>query len=167
MKKHILITLGIAGLLAAAGPALADKPSWAGGGEKHGKGGGDRDHQEARDEGRHDRHEGGTRVDVSFRFDSDARRTIADYYGAQARGGHCPPGLAKKHNGCLPPGQAKKWQMGRPLPGDLRYYDLPRELVVRLPPPPPQHRYVQVAGDVLLIAVGSSMVVDAVQDILR
>ena len=25
-------------------------------------------------------------------------------YGA----GGCPPGLAKKHNGCLPPGQAKK-----------------------------------------------------------
>jgi hypothetical protein len=23
-------------------------------------------------------------------------------------GGGCPPGLAKKHNGCLPPGQAKK-----------------------------------------------------------
>jgi hypothetical protein len=22
--------------------------------------------------------------------------------------GHCPPGLAKKNNGCLPPGQAKK-----------------------------------------------------------
>lgn len=23
-------------------------------------------------------------------------------------GGRCPPGLAKKHNGCMPPGQAKK-----------------------------------------------------------
>lgn len=22
--------------------------------------------------------------------------------------GHCPPGLANKHNGCLPPGQARK-----------------------------------------------------------
>jgi hypothetical protein len=29
----------------------------------------------------------------------------ADSYGGP-RG--CPPGLAKKHNGCLPPGQAKK-----------------------------------------------------------
>lgn len=32
--------------------------------------------------------------------------------------GGCPPGLAKKHNGCMPPGQAKKlyrgqrWQSG-------------------------------------------------------
>ncbi|MEQ8897954.1 MAG: excinuclease ABC subunit A [Roseovarius sp.] len=27
---------------------------------------------------------------------------------AQAGSKGCPPGLAKKHNGCLPPGQAKK-----------------------------------------------------------
>jgi hypothetical protein len=52
--------------------------------------------------------------------------------------GGCPPGLAKKHNGCLPPGQAKKlyrgqrWQNGygeryayREIPYDLRRrYDL-------------------------------------------
>jgi hypothetical protein len=28
-------------------------------------------------------------------------------------GGGCPPGLAKKHNGCLPPGQAKKLYRGQ------------------------------------------------------
>ncbi|HEX8964573.1 MAG TPA: RcnB family protein [Rhodocyclaceae bacterium] len=163
MRTRLFITLGIAGLLAASTSAFADKPSWAGGGDKHGRG----DRDEGRQEQRHEERRDGPRTDVSFRFDSGARRTIVDYYGAQARGGHCPPGLAKKHNGCLPPGQAKKWRMGQPLPADLRYYDLPHDLLVRLPPPPPQHRYVQVAGDVLLIAVGSSMVVDAVQDILR
>ena len=57
-------------------------------------------------------------------------------YGYGIRG--CPPGLAKKHNGCMPPGQAKKlargerWQSlygsrytyGR-IPYDLRQrYDL-------------------------------------------
>ncbi len=50
----------------------------------------------------------------------------------------CPPGLAKKHNGCMPPGQAKKlyrgqrWQSSygtrytyRQIPYDLRQrYDL-------------------------------------------
>ena len=30
-------------------------------------------------------------------------------YGA----GGCPPGLAKKHNGCMPPGQAKKLYRGQ------------------------------------------------------
>jgi Ni/Co efflux regulator RcnB len=39
--------------------------------------------------------------------------------------------------------------------------------VVRLPPPPPRHRYVRVAGDILLIAVGASIVVDAIEDIIR
>jgi hypothetical protein len=30
----------------------------------------------------------------------------------------CPPGLAKKHNGCLPPGQAKKlYNVGQRFPG--------------------------------------------------
>jgi len=27
--------------------------------------------------------------------------------------GGCPPGLAKKHNGCMPPGQAKKLYRGQ------------------------------------------------------
>ncbi|RWR53174.1 excinuclease ABC subunit A [Sinirhodobacter ferrireducens] len=35
---------------------------------------------------------------------------------AQAPG--CPPGLAKKNNGCMPPGQAKKWQRGDRIVGD-------------------------------------------------
>ena len=26
---------------------------------------------------------------------------------------HCPPGLAKKHNGCMPPGQARKLYRGQ------------------------------------------------------
>ena len=38
---------------------------------------------------------------------------------------------------------------------------------MRLAPPPPNHRYVQVAGDVLMIAVGTGLVVDAIEDILR
>jgi hypothetical protein len=33
-------------------------------------------------------------------------------------GGGCPPGLAKKNNGCLPPGQAKKlYNVGQRYPG--------------------------------------------------
>jgi hypothetical protein len=43
------------------------------------------------------------------RADYDDRRSYRDdnqRYGAL--GANCPPGLAKKNNGCLPPGQAKK-----------------------------------------------------------
>ena len=59
-------------------------------------------------------------------------------YGVGYGVGGCPPGLAKKHNGCMPPGQAKKlargqrWQSvyGNPygygqIPYDIRQqYDL-------------------------------------------
>lgn len=107
----------------------------------------------------------GTSVD--FRFTSDDRRIVMDYYGAQVRRGKCPPGLAKKNNGCQPPGQAKKWQRGRPLPRDVVYYALPREVSVRLRVPPPNYRYVQIAGDVLLIAIGTRLVIDAIEDIGR
>ena len=109
-------------------------------------------------------HPGGPSVTIHF-GDSD-RYIINDYYGAEFNRGHCPPGLAKKHNGCMPPGQARKWHRGHPLPREVVYYPLPYDLVQRLPPPPPRHRYVRVGGDVLLLS-GSSLVVDAIIDIGR
>lgn len=136
----------------AAG-VLAEKPDWAGGGK----------HKEDKAQ-RAKAHEDGAHRSG---FSSDERRLVLDYYGVEAGKGKCPPGLAKKRNGCQPPGQAKQWQKGMPLALDVRYYDLPRELRVRLPPPPHNHRYVQIAGDVLMIAVGTNMVVDAIEDILR
>ena len=157
MKQHRVRPLRFAVLALsaalAAGSALADRPDWAG----NGKGKKHEDRVEQR---------GGS---STSRFTDQHRRLIAEYYGGQQAqpGRKCPPGLAKKNNGCMPPGQAKKWGMGRPLPGDLRYYNLPRDLLRRLPPAPVGHRYVRVAADVLLIAVGSSMVIDAIEDLVR
>ncbi len=49
--------------------------------------------------------------------DRDAVRSYAD----RGRDGGCPPGLAKKGNGCLPPGQAKKlFALGGAFP--VAYY---------------------------------------------
>ena len=83
------------------------------------------------------------------------------------RRGHCPPGLAKKRNGCMPPGQAKKWEVGRRLPPDVIYYQVPQPLVTQIGTPPPGYRYVRVASDILMIAVGSGMVVDAIRNLGR
>ena len=42
-------------------------------------------------------------------------------YGGYGAGG-CPPGLAKKNNGCMPPGQAKKlYNIGQRWPGNYGY----------------------------------------------
>jgi Ni/Co efflux regulator RcnB len=109
-------------------------------------------------------HPGGPAITIHF-GDSD-RYIINDYYGGEFSRGHCPPGLARRHNGCMPPGQARKWHRGHPLPREVVYYPLPYDLVERLPPPPPRHRYVRVGGDVLLLS-GSSVVVDAIIDIGR
>ena len=46
-------------------------------------------------------------------------------YGEQRFGGACPPGLAKKNNGCLAPGQAKKMAIGSRLPNYLSRYNVP------------------------------------------
>jgi len=41
---------------------------------------------------------------------------------AYGYGHSCPPGLAKKNNGCLPPGQAKKlYNRGQRWPGNYGY----------------------------------------------
>lgn len=160
-KSTLLATaVGIA-LAFSTGGVLADKPEWAGGGKQKKE----KSHQGGREEGRDRDDRQGTTLVIGF--GRDDRRIVSDYYGTQARAGKCPPGLAKKNNGCQPPGQAKKWRKGHPLGRDIAYYDLPRDLLIRLPAPPPNHRYVQIAGDVLLIAVGTSMVVDAIEDILR
>lgn len=100
-------------------------------------------------------------------FGDHDRIVVRDYYVEAARGGHCPPGLAKKNNGCLPPGQARKWAVGRPLPAGVVYAPIPSALVVQLTPPPVGYRYVRVAGDILLLAAGTNMVVDAIQDLGR
>lgn len=98
-------------------------------------------------------------------FGSEQRDVIRQYYDEEYRSGKCPPGLAKKHNGCLPPGQAQKWQIGHVLPRDVVFYDLPSSVTVRLGVPPEGHRFVRVASDILLIAVGTGMVVDALEDL--
>src|SRR5690606_42103292 len=90
-----------------------------------------------------------------------------DYWRDQYAHGHCPPGLAKKRNGCLPPGQAKKrYAIGRPLPGDVAVLAVPPHVLGRLPPIEPGYRYGMVDGDLLKLAVGTSLVVDAMVGLL-
>ena len=171
LKMHAghMLPLLMAAFL-AAGPALADKPAWAGGdkGAKHerkDKGEGPRDDMRHSPATRGEHGEKGGGVSVTVFFGDRHRTVVRDHYGRQVRGGQCPPGLARKGNGCMPPGQAKKWAIGRPLPREVIFYDLPPAVVVELGPPPAGHRFVRVAADILLIAVGTTIVVDAIEDL--
>ncbi len=100
-------------------------------------------------------------IRVGAVFGDQDRATVQAYYGdryAQAK--RCPPGLAKKNNGCLPPGQAKKYIVGQPLAADVVWYPVPPVLVQRLPPLPTNHAYVRVGADVLILNRSSRLVVD-------
>ena len=171
LHRKFVLALFVAGIFAAS-PALAEKPEGEGNGKPGKSAQGQRDESprsdDRRDDQRYDRpHDGGGEARVSVHFDDHQRRVVHDYYEASFRQGRCPPGLAKKHNGCMPPGQAKKWQMGRPLPRDVIYYDLPHRVSVELGVPPAGYKFVRVASDILLIAIGTGLVVDAIEDLGR
>jgi hypothetical protein len=104
---------------------------------------------------------------ADVRFAPRQEEAVRGYYYEEYRHGRCPPGLAKKGNGCMPPGQAKQWRRGQPLPRHVEAHELPPNLVVQIGSPPQGYRYVRVADDVLMIAVGTGIVVDAIQDLGR
>ena len=161
-KANRLLVIILVGILATTGTVLAEKPS----GGKNGK-----NNQQEKYEGKgvkESAHSDARHGDDTTRhsyFGAQQRDVIQRYYADQYRSGKCPPGLAKKNNGCRPPGQAKKWQIGRPLPRDVIYYDLPNSVTVQLGIPPAGHRFVRVASDILMIAVGTGLVVDAIDDL--
>jgi hypothetical protein len=140
------ICLVLAVLLAASGaaPARADKPD-----KDKGKG--------------HKKDSTATVV-----FTTEQRSAAQGWYAETYGHGNCPPGLAKKHNGCLPPGQAKKrYQVGRALPSGTHYLPPPPELQARIGKPPEGYVYVTLDGDLLKLAVGTLLVVDAIDGLLH
>lgn len=161
--KSLVLTVGTAAALALTGPVLADpgkgkgnggKPAHAGGPGNSGK----------HDNGRQGHDGGGHGVDVNVglgvHFTDAQRENTYNYYKNHT---NCPPGLAKKNNGCLPPGQAKKrYSMGQPLPAGIHVGAVPDQLHKWIGPPPQGHYYGYVDGDLLLVANATHRVVDAI-----
>lgn len=146
LSLSLAVSLAGTALLPAA-PAFADPPPHARGQARSHKG-------------------SGGNISIAISISDHDRRIAREYYGSLVARGHCPPGLAKKNNGCMPPGQAKKWALGRPLPRDVIFHDLPHDLRIRMSVPPDGYRYVRVATDILLIAVGTGLVVGAIEDLM-
>lgn len=145
-------------LLAMAAVVLAVTSVEAYADKGRGKGRG-RDHAE--DSASH--HSAGHHDDdtVTIRIGDGERDLISSFLRDDNRR-HCPPGLAKKNNGCLPPGIAKKYVVGSVLPPDVVALPLPDGLLDLLGPAPRGYQYVQVDKDVLLIGEASKKVIDAV-----
>ena len=116
--------------------------------------------------GHHQEHNPNASVGAPGHFFTDQKREEVDaYYARRFRRGHCPPGLAKKHDSCIPPGQAKQWHIGQPLPVSATTHPVPVVVISILGTPPDGYRYVRVANDILLMATGTRMVMDAIQDL--
>ena len=169
MTRHTLsfksILPAVLLVVLSASAATAQKPGRGGHGddgkrEENEQGDDKREKKDKKDkQDKHDRQD----IKIGGYFNDHQRVVIRDYYGTEYRAGRCPPGLAKKNNGCMPPGQAKKWAMGRPLSRDVEYYPVPRSLINGLGVPPTGYRYVRVSNDVLLLALGTNLIVDAIQ----
>ena len=95
-------------------------------------------------------------------FDDNRKQLVRNYFNEEKRNLHCPPGLAKKNNGCNPPGQVKRWQVGQYLQQDVRYRVLPTDLSSLLGPPQAGYHYGMVDSDILLLLDGTEMVIDAI-----
>jgi Ni/Co efflux regulator RcnB len=76
--------------------------------------------------------------------------------GAKAKGN--APG---SKGAFVPPGQAKKWAKGQYLPKSVAWTPVPAVLLAKLKPAPPGHQYVVVDGQVLLIALATGLILDA------
>ena len=152
----------------AASAAILSLPATAQPDKGHGnKGGGGGPPPHAQGQGGNPGNQGrGGGPDGPVVVSSRDRDTVYSYYRGEYAAGNCPPGLAKKNNGCLPPGQAKKmWAIGQPLPAGVYYEVLPPMLLGRLSPAPAGYQYVRVASDVLMLAVGTRMVTAAIADL--
>jgi hypothetical protein len=143
-RVRSVVGLGLALLLAGGADALAEKKPKP-----------PRDKKEAS-------------VSVTVTFTTQQRDAARGWYVEKHGRGNCPPGLAKKGNACLPPGQAKKrYAIGRPLGPGIVYGPVPAGLSARIGPPPEGHLYVTLDGDLLELAVGTLLVVDAVDGLVN
>jgi hypothetical protein len=114
------------------------------------------------------KHKGKSNAEVTVVFSGAQREAVRSYFVTEHGRGKCPPGLAKKNNGCLPPGQAKKrYVVGHSLPRGIVIDDLPVELSIRIGHPPAGYRYGMIDGDVVELAVGTMLVIDAIEGLVR
>ena len=152
--KYLALGTALFTFCIAPHPALADK----GGKDKNKGHGHERSYNDDDDSSFYSNRGSNTIIVIG----TDDRDYIRDHLAGDYRR-NCPPGLAKKRNGCLPPGQAKKrYQIGHPLPSDIVYIPISLDLRRHLSPIPAGYQYVQVDKDVLLIAEASKKVIDAV-----
>ena len=160
-----IVSLAIASLLFAGTGFAKDKgDDHDNGGDKHGN-----KHSEKYEKKAEKRAEKREREEIKQgAYFNDQQRTFArEYYTTTYRDGRrCPPGLAKKNNGCLPPGQVRNWVVGQPVPSNVTIYSVAPPVIRMLPPAPYGYRYARIGGDIVLVQQQNNIIVDIIQVLL-
>lgn len=168
---HRIVALAITSLL-VAGPAFSkgkgddDSDNGKGNRAHSQKFEAKRDKQEAKDYKKADKRER-KEIQPGTYFNDQQRIVVREYYVQNySNGKKCPPGLAKKNNGCMPPGQVRNWAVGQPVPRGVTVYSVPQPVIVQLPPAPFGYRYARIGGDIILVQQQSNLIVDIIQVLL-
>lgn len=152
MRLSKIILSATVAVMALSAPAFAK--------DGHGKGrGSDDSHEYEVEHHKSSGHEDDGMTTIRI---GDDDRSYIHHYLEDSYKRDCPPGLAKKHNGCLPPGQAKRYTIGYRLPDDVIWAPVPSDILEHLRPAPAGYKYVKVDTDILLIGEASKKVIDAV-----
>ncbi len=180
-SRHI-VSLAVTALLFAATPGFAKDQDEGGKQEKHAQ----KDYQKAQKRAEKEyskdqkqaakqyakgekRAEKRRREDIKqgTYFDDQQRITVRQYYSSNyGNGKKCPPGLAKKQNGCMPPGQARNWQIGQSIPRGVTVYTVPQPVIQLLPPAPYGYRYARIGSDIVLVQQQNNLIVDIIIGLL-
>lgn len=100
-------------------------------------------------------------------FNDQQRTLVRQYYTTTySNAKRCPPGLAKKNNGCMPPGQAQDLVLGQPVPKNVIVYQVAQPVIRKLPAAPVGYRYERIGGDIVLVQQDSNIVVDIIKGLL-
>jgi len=111
------------------------------------KGKGKKDHGDKRD----------ADVEVTVQFGSRDRELVREYFVEKHGRGKCPPGRQAK----------KRYVVGQPLPSTVVIRELPSEISVRIGTAPHGYRYGIVDGDIVKLAIGTALVVDAIDGLVN
>ena len=158
--NHRIVALAIASMFVAAPGFAKDK-------DDNGQGKGNKQSQknEAKAEKQAAKQER-KEVKAGAYFNEQDRARVREYYAKEYGDGRkCPPGLAKKHNGCMPPGQAQ-WDVGQRLPSDVPVYAVPQPVLAYLPAAPYGYRYHCIGNDLVLVQIQGNLIVDIIVDLL-
>lgn len=160
-----IVSLAIASLLFAGTGFAKDKgDDNDNGGGKHGN-----KHSQKEDKKAEKKAEKREREEIKqgAYFNDQQRTFVREYYTTNYKDGkRCPPGLAKKNNGCLPPGQARNWVVGQPVPSNVTVYSVAQPVIRMLPPAPVGYRYARIGGDIVLVQQQNNIIVDIIQVLL-